>query len=86
MSNLGINSMEKNNLIQERHLLLMYLAIVLLFVACVFPYSIQVFAYGGENIVGCVPLVSNWLVNPIVYVYGHYLERRPGSFHKYINK
>ena len=79
MSNLGINRKEKKTSRQERRLLLLCLAIVLSFVLCMFPYSIQVFAYGSEDIVGCILLVSNSLVNPIVYFYGQYMERRSGN-------
>ena len=79
MSSLGINSKKRKTSRQEKHLLLLCMAIVLSFVLCMFPYSIQVFAYGSEDIVGCILLVSNSLVNPMVYFYGQYLERRTGN-------
>ena len=79
MSNFSINWKEGKIPRKEKRLLLISLAIVLSFVVCMFPYSIQVFAYGRENAVGCILLISNSLVNPIVYFYGRYLERRTGN-------
>ena len=49
-------------------------AIVLCLFVCVMPFSIEVFLPEDESVYSCLLLLSNSLFNPLIYLYGRYIE------------
>ena len=79
MKNLRRNTQERKASAKERRLSFICLAIILSFVACMFPYAIEIFYRGEESDAGNFMLISNSFINPITYFYWQYLERKRGK-------
>ena len=55
---------------KERRLLAVSFAIVLSFFVCVFPFSVEVFVRDIESVYTCMFLLTNSIINPLIYFYG----------------
>ena len=75
MKHLGRSTDHKKTEQQERRLLFITLAVVMSFIACMFPYSIEGIMGNKETYTAQFLLVSNSLINSIVYFYGRYLDK-----------
>ena len=76
MKNLGENRDDKKTTKKERRLLFISLAVVLSFVVCVLPNSIEAFMLKRESYMAEFPVVSNSIINSVTYFYGRYLDCR----------
>ena len=76
IKNLSGNTEEKRTTQKERRLLFISLSIVLSFVACMFPYSIEVAMLKEESYIAQFLLVSNSFLNSLTYFYGRYLDKK----------
>ena len=60
---------------KEKRLIGVCFAIVLCFFVCMVPFSIEVFLPDDESVYSCMLLLSNSMLNPLIYFYGRYIEK-----------